>query len=125
MGRLSSLKEEVSRWENLLSEVISLHELAREAEKEGSTEIEEEIKKRFIELEKEFSRLEFFILFSEKYDANNAIVAFHAGTGGTEAQDWAAMLLRMYLRFAERHGCKFGSANSKFAEPAGIGKKIH
>lgn len=104
MARLSSLKEEASKWENLYKDVESLDELAHEAEQDEDAALEEDIKKHFNELEAEFRALEFFILFSDKYDAGNAIVAIHAGTGGTEAQDWAAMLARMYFRFCERHG---------------------
>lgn len=63
-----------------------------------------EIKKRLEELEKIYQKLEFQIFFSGKHDKNNAILAIHAGTGGTEAQDWAEMLLRMYLRFCEKKG---------------------
>ncbi len=77
-----------------------LLELAEVADKE----MLEEIKKRLDELEKKYQKLEFQVLFSEKYDKNNAILSIHAGTGGTEAQDWAAMLLRMYLRFCEKKG---------------------
>lgn len=104
MAQLSYAKEEVSKWENLYKEVESLDELAHEAQVDEDVTLEEDIKKRFNELEAEFRSLEFFILFSDKYDESNAIVAIHAGTGGTEAQDWAEMLLRMYFRFCERHG---------------------
>lgn len=118
MARLSSLKDEVSKWENLYQEVQALDELAHEVENIVEVEprvapaaevrpqlsLEEDIKNRFNELEAEFRSLEFFILFSDEHDESNAIVAIHAGTGGTEAQDWAAMLTRMYFRFCERHG---------------------
>ena len=65
---------------------------------------EEEYKKEYEALKKKFEDLEFFILFSGAYDKSDAILAIHAGVGGTEAQDWAEMLLRMYLRFCERRG---------------------
>jgi len=60
-----------------------------------------ELEERFNELEAEFNKLEFLVLFGEKYDVNNVILTIHAGTGGTDAQDWAQILERMYLRFAE------------------------
>jgi peptide chain release factor 2 len=66
----------------------------------------QEVDTQFREVEKEISRLEFNKLLSGENDINNAIVAIHAGAGGTEAQDWAEMLLRMYLRWAETRGYK-------------------
>jgi peptide chain release factor 2 len=66
----------------------------------------QEVGTQFREVEKEISRLEFNKLLSGENDINNAIVAIHAGAGGTEAQDWAEMLLRMYLRWAETRGYK-------------------
>jgi len=120
MARLSALKEETGKWENLYKEAQSLDELAHEVERAGETELEQELKKKLEELEKEFRSLEFFILFSEKYSENNAIIAIHAGTGGTEAQDWAAMLLRMYFRFAERHGFESRLIDEHRGNEAGI-----
>lgn len=118
--KLSVLKEEADKWEKLYQEVLSLHDLAHEAEKEKDTTLEGELQKRFLELNDEFARLEFFVLFSEKYDENNAIVAIHAGTGGTEAQDWAEMLLRMYFRFSERHDFTVCLIDEHRGEEAGI-----
>lgn len=120
MERLSSLRDEAAKWENLYLEIQALDELAHETERAGEAELEPELKKKYQELEKEFQSLEFFILFSEKYDENNAIVAIHAGTGGTEAQDWAEMLLRMFFRFAERHGFKTRLIDEHRGEEAGI-----
>jgi len=96
--QLKELKEEVKKWENLRKEVEELLELAEVADEK----MLEEIKSRLEEIKKIYQKLEFQVLFSEKYDKNNAILAIHAGTGGTEAQDWAEMLLRMYLRFCEK-----------------------
>ena len=64
----------------------------------------DEIKKKTGELEKKYKKLEFDIFFDKKYDGKNAILSIHAGTGGTDAEDWTEMLLRMYLRFAEKKG---------------------
>lgn len=55
-------------------------------------------------VEKEIERQRIEVLLSGEYDANNAIISFHPGAGGTEAQDWAQMLYRMYVRWGERHG---------------------
>ncbi len=71
-------------------------------------------------LEKEFDSLEFYIMLSDKYDQRDAIMAIHAGTGGVEAQDWAAMLLRMYLRFCERQGWRLRIIDKSTGDEAGI-----
>jgi peptide chain release factor 2 len=96
------LQKELKQWQAITSHVDELLALAEEAAKDNEVSMKEELEKRLAELQKEFDQLEFYILFSEKYDQRHAIVAIHAGTGGVDAQDWAAMLLRMYLRFAER-----------------------
>ena len=75
-----------------------------EAEKSGESAMRLEIEKQYGELMKNFERLEFFLLFSGRHDESAAIISIHAGTGGTEAMDWAGMLMRMIMRFAERKG---------------------
>ena len=71
-------------------------------------------------LEKKLDDLEFQLTFSGPYDTRDAIVALHAGAGGTESQDWAEMLLRMYLRWAEQNGCKASILDMSKGEEAGI-----
>jgi len=100
--RLKELKEEIEVWEKLRREVEELLELCGVVG--GDIKLQEEIQKRAEESAKNFQNLEFQILFSGKYDKKSAVLGIHAGTGGTEAQDWAEMLLRMYLRFCERRG---------------------
>jgi peptide chain release factor 2 len=82
--------------------------------------LEAEIRKNFEELKQRFSELEFFVLFSGKYDKNNAILAIHAGAGGTDAQDWTEMLLRMYLRFCEHHNLEARIIDESRGGEAGI-----
>jgi len=72
------------------------------------------------ELEEEFNKLEFLVLFSEKYDKSNAILTIHAGTGGTDAQDWANMLERMFLRFAESKKWSTAITDRTVGNEAGI-----
>lgn len=79
-------------------------EFVIEAEASGEASIRPEAEKQYEELAKNFEKLEFFLLFSDKYDESNAIIAIHAGTGGTEAMDWAGMLARMIMRYTERKG---------------------
>jgi len=97
----ASLRKELEIWESFRLEVDDLLEITKVGQEEGDNGMEEEINLRFKNLEKRFSKLEFATLFAGKYDKSNAIVAVHAGSGGTEANDWSAMLFRMFARFAE------------------------
>ncbi len=72
------------------------------AENESDESLHDEMQERVKELETKFEKLEFFILFSGKHDKKSAIISMHSGSGGTEAQDWTEMLLRMLTRFAEK-----------------------
>jgi peptide chain release factor 2 len=114
------MQKELKLWEDISSHVEEVLAMAKEAEAEGEVSLKEDLGKRFIILQKEFDQLEFYILFSEKYDQRNAIVAIHAGTGGVDAQDWAAILLRMYLRFAERKGWVVKVVDESVGAEAGI-----
>jgi len=84
--------------------------------KEGEKFIEDELKI----INKDFEKLEFKILLSGKYDINNAILAIHSGTGGTDAQDWAKILERMYLRFCENRNFKVNILDRQIGNEAGI-----
>ncbi len=101
---IKQMKDKCEAYEKLLStleDTLTLCEMAIEENDEGSVEeVEREL--AFIEAETERQRLE--TLLTGEYDKNNAIVSFHPGAGGTEAQDWAQMLYRMYTRWGERHG---------------------
>ncbi|MCX6794429.1 MAG: peptide chain release factor 2 [Candidatus Falkowbacteria bacterium] len=90
------------------------------SEKEGETGLSADMEKKYLELENKFSQLEFISLFSEKYDHDNALLAIHAGTGGVDAQDWAQMLERLYLRFSERQGWKAEIMDRNYGGEAGI-----
>ena len=94
------IKKEVEKWNELERKVKDLEELSAS----GDVEIKKEIEQQTAELEKQFSDYEFVLLLNGPYDKNNAIVAIHAGSGGTEAQDWAEMLTRMVMRFSEKEG---------------------
>ncbi|MBI4812223.1 peptide chain release factor 2 [Candidatus Falkowbacteria bacterium] len=113
-------EEEVAKWERLKKEITELEELVAVAQKEGDTSIDEEARKQYKELKDKLDKLEFFVLFSGKYDRNNAVLSIHAGTGGTEAQDWAQMLERMYLRFAEKRGWRAEILDRNTGTEAGI-----
>lgn len=94
------IKKEVDKWEDLERQVTDLIELAASEDKSLEKEIDEGV----FRLQKQFEDFEFYLLLNGPYDRNNAIVAIHAGSGGTEAQDWVEMLLRMILRFCEKQG---------------------
>ncbi len=92
-----ALSREIATWTRLKEDVRALLDMAKE-----DAASDEDLKKEFEGFETKFRELEFFVLFSGNYDDKDCIVAIHAGTGGTEAQDWAEMLTRMYMRFCER-----------------------
>ncbi|TAN33554.1 peptide chain release factor 2 [Patescibacteria group bacterium] len=94
------IKKELEKWEQIENKADDLLELS------ADDSLTEEVEKQTAQLEKDFTEYEFYLLLSGLYDKNNAIVAIHAGSGGTEAQDWAAMLTRMLLRFCEKRGWK-------------------
>ena len=83
------LEAEVLKWENLKKEITDLEQFVAEAAKEKDLSIADEAAKKYKELKRRFEELEFFVLFSGKYDKNNAIISLHAGTGGVDEQDWA------------------------------------
>ena len=117
--RAENLNKQIKAWDGIGKEVDDLIVLAQSA---GSDDLalEEEIKSELSKLTQKFSQLEFLVLFSEKYDANDAIVSIHAGTGGTEAQDWAQMLLRMLLRFSEKKNLTTKIIDETKGQEAGI-----
>ena len=103
----------VSEWEDTLT----LCEMAQEEDDPSQLE---EVVSGYETLEKEISERRLAALLSGEYDANNAILTFHAGAGGTEAQDWTEMLYRMYTRWAERHGYTYQLMDYEAGDEAGI-----
>ena len=120
------LSLETKEWLVLEKEIRETEEIAVLADKESKAgqeadgELAQELEKKHEELEKKFSHLEFVSLFSDKYDHDNALLAIHAGTGGVDAQDWAQMLERMYLRFSERQAWKAEILDRNYGNEAGI-----
>ena len=118
MRRLAEAKRVVQPWRELEKRVTDIAGLISLAEEDASltVEIQSEIEK----VASRLNELEFQMTLSGEYDARDAIVAIHAGAGGTESQDWAQMLLRMYLRWAERRGYKAEILDISLGEEAGI-----
>ena len=122
MQELESLKGEVLAFketENEVTELLDLSQLISEKSRDYEKE-KSEIEGKVSELEKRVSQVEFHILFSEKYDRNDAIISIYSGAGGVDAQDWAEMLLRMYLRFAEKKGLRVRILDETRGQEGGI-----
>ncbi|KKS72618.1 MAG: Peptide chain release factor 2 [Candidatus Magasanikbacteria bacterium GW2011_GWE2_42_7] len=118
--RHEELKTEIDTWQSLKEEVEGLLSLAEELDVSPDKEIETEIETRTGALEKQFEKLEFILLFDGKHDKDSALVTIQAGSGGTEAQDWAEMLERMILRFVEKKGWKATLLDETRGAEAGI-----
>jgi len=101
------MRDEIQTWQSLLDGADDLLELATLAEESADTEMAAGLEADFATLTADYDRLRTSLLFSGPYDEKNSIVSITAGAGGTEATDWAEMLLRMYLRWAQRH--RFGT----------------
>lgn len=118
--RAEELRRELSEWDTLNEEVGHLKELAEMALSTNDESLSETLEESYKAALKTFHDLEFKTLFQGAYDERNVIMAIHAGTGGTEAQDWANMLLRMYLRFAEAHNFTTRIIDEHRGEVAGV-----
>ncbi len=116
MKTLSSLRDEVVSWNSIRQRLHDLTELAQMDDESLRGELETEISS----LESELDKRAFTTMFSGRYDQDDAILAIHAGAGGTDSQDWAGMLERMYLRWAEDQGFQTEILDVTLGEEAGI-----
>lgn len=116
MKTVSNLRSDVESWNIVRQQIHDLFELARLDDESLRADLEAEIRKIEIDLEKR----SFAAMLSGPYDHDDAILAIHAGAGGTDSQDWADMLQRMYLRWAEDHGFTTEILDSTPGEEAGI-----
>jgi len=119
MRYLSELKGEVQRWRDLDGRVAGVLDLAQMAIDEKDASLADEIGAELEGISSQLEELEFELTLGGEYDQRNAILAVHAGAGGTDAQDWAQMLVRMYLRWAERRGCQAAVLEVSPGEEAG------
>jgi len=119
MQEIANLKNRIEAWDEITVEINDFAEIL-EATDENDHEMIGELTTNMSEIENKFEKLEFELLFNSEYDKNNAILTINAGSGGTDAQDWADMLLRMYLRFAEKAGFKAEIIHTTEGEEAGI-----
>ncbi len=118
MRQLAELKKVVSKWRGVQNKVADMAEVLALAEEDAS--LEPEVESELAGVATRLEELELEAAFSSEYDARNAILSIHAGAGGTESQDWAEMLMRMYLRWAERHGYEAEMLDTTPGDEAGI-----
>lgn len=119
---LVELKEGREKWENINAQLELIREEMESAKDslEQNLEKQDQVQKEMFELEESIKKEELKTFFAGPYDKNNVLLAIMSGAGGTEAQDWAEMLLRMYLRFAERRGFKAKVVHIHAGQEAGI-----
>jgi peptide chain release factor 2 len=116
MRQLAEQKKVVERWRGMEARAAEVAELISLEDESFKADIEAEVEK----LASKLDEMELEAAFSGEYDARNAILAIHAGAGGTESQDWAQMLMRMYLRWAERRRYQAEVLDMSPGEEAGI-----
>lgn len=119
MQQIGALKNKLNSWDRVTADINDLNEILADTN-ENDTEMMGEIKKNLADLESRFETLEFDLLFTGPHDTENAIISISAGSGGTDAADWAEMLMKMYLKFAENHGFIVAILHKTDAEEAGI-----
>lgn len=120
MQRMSEVKELIASWESLSKSVEDLEVLVDLAVEEGDESVEPEARQTLASIERAIERMELDLMLNGEYDRSDAILTIHSGAGGTESQDWAEMLMRMYLRWAERRGYKVEAVDILPGEEAGI-----
>ena len=120
MQTISQLKEIVEEWKDLDKEIRDTSEILNLIDENGDEALLPDIQREIEKIEKKISELELKKLLSGKDDHRDALLTIHPGAGGTEAQDWAEMLLRMYIRWAERHGYEVNLVDRLEGDGAGI-----
>lgn len=120
MQQLAGLRQEVVTWQNLEGRVKDTLDLIELAQAEDDASMVTELTAETEALEKAYDKLEFQLVLSGKHDKEDALLSIHAGAGGTESQDWAEMLLRMYLRWAEAERYKTTIVDRTDGEETGL-----
>jgi peptide chain release factor 2 len=116
LKKIVDLREEINDLEKLKLQITDSHDLALL----GDESIRPDLERELVDIEHKLGQLELSTLLSEEYDHGNALLAIHAGAGGTDSQDWAEMLERMYLRWAEKNNFKAEILDRSVGEEAGI-----
>ena len=118
--QIKQIKNKVEKYKNIEQEILNLFDLTELANLENDEDVAKDILKSTVNLEHEIEKLELETLLSGKYDRNNAILTLHPGAGGTESQDWAEMLYRMYNRWAAKKGYEVKELDYLEGDEAGI-----
>ncbi len=119
-SRLSAINSELDRLSRLRGRLDDVEVLTELAQEEGDADALAEVDREISSLQQEISQLEVRTLLSGEYDERDAVVTIRSGAGGVDAADFAEMLLRMYLRWAERHGYATKVLDTSYAEEAGL-----
>ena len=119
---LAGLKDEAIIWDSLENELKETEELYKLSS--DDKDLEKELEEKLLKLKERFKKEELKALFSGIYDKKHALISIYSGAGGTEAQDWANMLLRMYSRYAEKHNFKIKLIDIGYGQEAGIKNAI-
>lgn len=117
---LNDIKISVDKYKTLVAKYDDVQVMWEIGMDDNDESIEADVKADMLAIDKALEELQLEVMLSGKYDANNAILTLHAGAGGTEAQDWTSMLLRMYGRYAERHGFTVETADLLPGDEAGV-----
>jgi peptide chain release factor 2 len=120
MQQLSTLRQEATTWREIERRTRDALELLTLIEGDSEDDLLGEIERDADQIAADLEKIEVQVLFSGPHDRNDAILAIHAGAGGTDSQDWSEMLLRMYLRWAEAHGLKAEVVDSLVGDEAGL-----
>ena len=120
LSQIKQIKNKVEQYRKIEQEILNLNDLTELANMENDEEVEKDILKSTSNLEVEIEKLQLETLLSGKYDKNNAILTLHPGAGGTESQDWAEMLYRMYTRWAAKNGYEVKELDYLEGDEAGI-----
>ncbi len=120
LTQIKGIKNKTTEYKRIENEIINLQELTELVQLEPDEEIAKDILKNTNKLQKEVGKFEINTFLSGKYDSNNTIVTIHPGAGGTESQDWAEMLYRMYTRWANKTGYEVKELDYLEGEEAGI-----
>ncbi len=117
---LNGLQTTVQRWETMVADAQDIDGFLTLEGESMSEDVQMQLSKQYQDLQQRYDDLSFQTLLSGKYDDHNAIVSIHAGAGGTEAQDWASMLLRMIMRYSESKGWRVTLLDESKGQEAGI-----
>jgi len=118
--KLARLRAEIDRYDSFQRRLDDARAMDELLQSESDLEMEAELARAVRELDTDLGKMELATLLGGEFDQNDAVATLHAGAGGTESQDWAEMLLRMYLRWAERTGLDVEVDDVLYGDEAGI-----